>query len=218
VEAAQSAPHAEEHGPRYPGTCRDRYVSYAEAQAALPPERLPAWRFRAPDREVRFTDGFHGEQAVNVAATTGDFVLARHPLGAGYMLAVVVDDAAMAMDEVLRGDDLLETTPQQLLLYEALGLRAPAFVHVPLVVGPDGRRLAKRHGDTRLASLREAGVPPERVVGLLAHWCGWAGRGEELEAAELPARYRLDRVPAEAVVLASEDRDLLDLDGTPGRP
>src|SRR5581483_10695506 len=102
-----------------------------------------------------------------------------------YQLAVVVDDAAQGVTEVIRGDDLVPSTPRQLLLYHALGLTAPRFAHVPLVIGPDGRRLAKRHGDTRLSILRKAGVKPESLLGLLAYSCGWWDRIEPITAREL---------------------------------
>lgn len=201
VEAGQSAPHAGEDGLAYDGACRGRFATYAEAAATLPPGRLPAWRFRAEAVETVFEDGFHGVQREKVANATGDFVIARHPQGAGYMLAVVVDDAAMGVNEVLRGDDLLPATHRQLLLYRALGLTPPRFTHVPLVVAPDGRRLAKRHGDTRIATLRQHGLRPSQVVGLLAEWCGWAAPGEEIIPAALISRFRLDTVPRESVVL-----------------
>jgi glutamyl-tRNA synthetase len=201
VEAAQSAPHAGEDGPRYAGTCRGAFATFDEARGALSPDRVPAWRLRTPEGETEFHDRFRGLQRSSVADTTGDFVLARHPGGAGYQLAVVVDDAEMAITEVVRGDDLLETTHRQLWLYRALGLQAPSFMHVPLVVGPDGRRLAKRHGDTRIASLREAGVAAEQVVGLLAWWSGWAARGERLRPADLIARYDPARIPARPAVV-----------------
>jgi len=234
VEAGQSAPHAGEDGLRYDGHCRDRFATYEEAAAALPPGRLPAWRFRvandqshetaraapapyptadagragppAPPSfgETVFQDGFAGPQRERVAETTGDFVIARHAQGAGYMLAVVVDDAAMGVNEVLRGDDLMPATHRQLLLYRALGLTPPRFVHVPLVVAPDGRRLAKRHGDTRIATLRHLGLRPEQIIGLLAWWSGWAKWGEELTPAELLSRYDLARLPRHPVVLTDE--------------
>ncbi len=203
VDAAQGAPHAGEDGPRYPGTCRGRFASFDEAAATLPPGRLPAWRFRAPDEPVTFRDGFCGAITANVAERDGDFVLARHREGAGYMLGVVVDDARMGITEVLRGDDLLPATPRQLLLYRALGLTAPEFVHVPLVVGPDGRRLAKRHGDTRIATLRDQGLPPQQVVGMLANWCGWAAAGESLMPADLIPRFDLRKLPPDPVVLTA---------------
>jgi glutamyl-tRNA synthetase len=201
VEAGQSAPHTEE-GLYYPGTCRGRFADYESARRALPEGRLPAWRFRVPEGEtVRFEDGFCGACSQEVSAHSGDFVLARDVQGAGYMLAVVVDDSAMGITEVVRGDDLLSATPRQLLLYRALGLVPPAFVHVPLVVSEDGRRLAKRHGDTRIGALREAGVPPEKIIGLLAWWCGWAGWGESLTLREVLPRFDLRTLPREPVVL-----------------
>ena len=116
------------------------------------------------------------------------------------MLAVVVHDAAMGITEVLRGDDLLSTAPRQLLLYRALGLVPPHFLHVPLVVGPDGKRLAKRHGDTRIASLRGEGWSPAQVVGLLARWCGWAEKGECLTPDKLLERYDLATLPKHPIV------------------
>src|SRR5207244_8880994 len=105
------------------------------------------------------------ETQVDLRRTGGDFVVWKSAGTPAYQLAVVVDDAAQNVTEVIRGDDLVPSTPRQLLLYRALGLTPPRFAHVPLVVGADGRRLAKRHGDTRLASLRERGVQPEKLVG-----------------------------------------------------
>jgi len=202
VEAGQSAPQAGEDGLSYDGACRGRFASYDEAAASLPAGRLPAWRFRVSGAgETSFEDGFCGPQRERVGETVGDFVIARDPDGAGYMLAVVADDAAMAITEVVRGDDLLAATHRQLLIYEALGLRPPRFVHVPLVVSADGRRLAKRHGDTRLAAIRAAGVAPETVVGVLAWWCGWAAWGERLRPSDLLERADPDRIPRAPAVL-----------------
>ena len=116
----------------------------------------------------------------------------------------MVDDAAMGVTEVVRGDDLIPSTPRQLLLYRALGLTPPAFAHVPLVVGEDGRRLAKRHGDTRLSALRGAGVKPEALVGLLAWSCGWLDRPEPVAARELPPLFRLSAIPPRPFVLTAE--------------
>jgi len=185
VEAAQSAPHEGEQL-RYPGTCRGRFATWAEAVAfmnlatgetpvvpVLGTGRIPCWRFRTREgARVAFEDVFAGHYEMDVWETLGDFPLARDEKGAGYALAVTVDDSAMGVTEVVRGDDLLPATPPQILLYQALGLPVPAFFHVPLVVGPDGRRLAKRHGDTRMASFREAGVAPERLIGFLARSLG----------------------------------------------
>ena len=203
LEAAQSAPHVGETL-YYPGTCRGLYPSYQAAREAAG-GRLPAWRFRVADGETAdFNDVFCGSVAQDVSSFCGDFLLARDEEGAGYMLAVVVDDAAMGITEVVRGDDLLETTPRQLLVYKALGLEPPHFLHVPLVLGSDGFRLAKRHGDTRVAAFREAGVPPERLIGMLAHWCGWAEEGESIALHDLIGRFDLSRLPRQPVVWQGE--------------
>lgn len=195
VEAAQSAPHAGEQL-FYPGTCRDRFASWHEAAAAISP-RIPCWRFRTPcDSRVSFRDSFAGEFTQDVSATLGDFPVARDPDGAGYTLAVVVDDAAMGVTEVVRGDDLLAATPAQILLQRALSLPTPQYCHVPLVVGPDGRRLAKRHGDTRISSFRNAGWPPERIIGLLAASCGWLPSPTPISLRDLIPRFSLASIPS----------------------
>ncbi len=193
VENAQSAPHAGEQL-FYPGTCRGRFRSWDEAYAFLnpppspAPHRLPCWRCRVPEGTViRFTDTFAGPFAQDLAHTLGDFPVARAANGAGYTLAVAVDDAAMGVTEVVRGDDLLAATPAQIFLYRALGLTPPAFCHVPLVVGTDGRRLAKRHGDSRIASYRAAGFAPEQILGYLAKTCGWGDGAPTTLGALLPA-------------------------------
>jgi glutamyl-tRNA synthetase len=207
IEAAQSAPHPGQER-RYPGTCRDRPRRLDGRIAAGGPP--PALRCRIPPGVTRFEDVLRGPQESDLEAWSGDFVVARTRDQPGYQLAVVVDDAAMEVTEVVRADDLLPSTHRQLVLYDALGLRPPAFLHLPLVVGPDGRRLAKRHGDTRVAHLREAGVPPERVVGWLAHTCGWALWREELPARELLHRFTLETIPLEPVVVDARVLALLD--------
>jgi glutamyl-tRNA synthetase len=199
VERAQGAPHAGEQL-YYPGTCRGRFRTWEAATAAA--GRPACWRFRVdPGARVAFDDVFAGPFAQDVAATLGDFPLAREAGGAGYTLAVVVDDAASGVTEVVRGDDLLPATPAQILLQRALGLPTPAYCHVPLVVGPDGRRLAKRHGDTRVATARAAGVRPEAIIGRLAATCGWAEPGEEVALADLLPRFTLATLPAAPAVM-----------------
>jgi glutamyl-tRNA synthetase len=139
-----------------------------------------------------------------LAEVGGDFVVWKSAGTPGYQLAVVVDDAAQGITEVIRGDDLVPSTPRQLVLYEALGLTPPTFTHVPLVVGPDGRRLAKRHGDTRLSTLRAAGVQRERLLGLLAWSCGWLEQLRPITAGELLSEFSLDTIPKEPLVIAPE--------------
>jgi glutamyl-tRNA synthetase len=189
VELAASAPHLEHEGPRYPGTCAGRRV--ADASTLQQPL---AWRFRATNAFQEFNDAFHGPTEI-AAAMGGDFVVWKATGTPAYQLAVVVDDAAQGVTEVLRGDDLLPSTPRQLQLYAALGWQAPRFVHVPLVVGPDGRRLAKRHGDTRLAAFRAQNVKAELLVGLLAWSCGWLEAIEPIRPRELLTRFTLASIP-----------------------
>ena len=195
IAAAASAPHAGQEGPVYPGTCANRSVADGErfSQSSVP----FAWRFRASDRVLEFTDLVAGPQQASVARELGDFVVARSDGSPAYQLAVVVDDHAMGITEVLRGDDLLPSAFRQLQLYEALGLAPPTFAHVPLVVGPDGRRLAKRHGDTRLATLRQQGVLPERLVGSLAHSCGLVDSPRPCRPQDLLAGFTLAKLPRE---------------------
>jgi glutamyl-tRNA synthetase len=191
VEDAASAPHeAGEDGPVYPGTCRGRFASLAEAQDVS--GRPAALRFRVDATEVPFVDGFAGLQPGRIA---GDFVVQKRDGGPAYQLAVVVDDAAQGVREVLRADDLLPSTPRQLLLYRALQLPEPQFLHVPLVVGSDGRRLAKRHGDTSLRHFREAGVGAEQLVGYLASLCGLRALGSRCRPQDLLADFSLEALP-----------------------
>ena len=172
IASVQSAPHDGDREPRYPGTCRERFASLEDAQAAAAPGKAPVWRFRAEDGPVRFDDLLAGVQEIDVQRTVGDFVVFKSPGQPAYQLAVVADDIAMGITEVVRGDDLIPSTARQMLLYQALRGRLPGYGHVPLVVGPDGKRLAKRHGDTRIATLRGQEVPPEHLIGCLARWSG----------------------------------------------
>lgn len=210
IAAAASAPHdrkelqgepAAGEEIAYPGTCSHRCVADA---LALQREGKPfAWRFRVTNSPV-FVDLFAGEQHIDLKRAGGDFVVWKNAGTPAYQLAVVVDDAAMGVTEVIRGDDLIPSTPRQLLLYRALGFPPPRFAHIPLVVGEDGRRLAKRHGDTRLAALRAARVTPEALVGLLAWSCGWLERAEPLSVRELLSRFRLNAIPHAPFVLTAE--------------
>ena len=210
VESAQSAPHAGEQL-HYPGTCRGRFRSWAQAKAWIDScqpgsGRIPCWRFRvSAGTVVAFDDVFAGRFEQDVASVLGDFPLARDEFGAGYTLACAVDDLAMGVTEVVRGDDLLPATPAQILLCRALA-ESPSisYLHLPLVVGPDGKRLAKRHGDTRVASFREAGWHPERLLGLLAASCGWAREGESLSLSEILPRFDINCIPHGSIRLGSK--------------
>jgi glutamyl/glutaminyl-tRNA synthetase len=163
VRRALQAPHAGDEEPIYPGTCRPT----PGAVIRPPPEggaRRPHWRFRVPDGEVvEFADGGFGPQRYVAAESFGDFLVWRNDGVPSYQLAVVLDDAAMGITEVVRGADLLLSTARQLLLYRALGLEPPAFYHCPLVTNDAGVRLAKRDDAASLRTLREKGMTPELI-------------------------------------------------------
>lgn len=195
IASAASAPHADGDEPPYPGTCAHRRV--ADAASIDGPF---AWRYRVTD-SPSFVDGFRGPTNIDLRQHGGDFVVWKSSGTPAYQLAVVVDDAAQSVTDVIRGDDLVSSTPRQLLLYRQLKLTAPRFIHVPLVVGPDGRRLAKRHGDTRLRALRESGVTAEDVVGLMAWSCGWLDIVRPIASRELLSRFDLATIPKHPFVL-----------------
>jgi len=190
IAAAQTAPHEGDQEPRYPGTCRDFKGPGI------------AWRLRVDPGIVEFDDRFHGRQSIDVAGTVGDFVVAKSPRQPAYQLAVVVDDLAQGVTEVVRGDDLIPSTARQILLLRALGTRPPAYGHVPLVVGTDGKRLAKRFGDAQIATLRAKGVSPERIIGVLAEWSG-LGAGDATPSCLVP-KWSWDRVSRNRIVLTPE--------------
>lgn len=194
IQRAASAPHGlSDEGPIYPGTCRSLS---AEARAERERTRRPALRFRPPPGLVAFDDLLHGAVHQDVALVVGDFVVRRNDGVASYQLAVVVDDAASDITDVLRADDLLDSTPRQLLLIRALGFAAPRYTHVPLVLGDDGKRLAKRSGPFSVTELREAGVPAQKVLGLLGQWCG-IGVGAPTSIEDLRGAFRLEALPSE---------------------
>ena len=182
-----SAPHGEEGLRAYPGTCRHR---------PLPFLRPDALRFRLADGAVAWTDLLLGPQEDEPARTTGDPLLHRRDGCYAYHLAVVADDGAQGVTEVVRGRDLRGVTATQIRLQEALGLARPEYAHLGLVVGPDGARLGKRDGALGLALLAHRGITPAQVLG----WLGWSlGCLEQPEPAgleDLLRGFRWSRVPA----------------------
>lgn len=158
VLRALQAPHQGEEEPLYPGACREK------RRDEIPPGTRISWRFRVPDEKtVSFNDLHFGRQAREAGKDFGDFVIWRHDDLPSYQLACVVDDSAMQITEVVRGSDLLLSTSRQLLIYEALQLRPPAFFHCPLMTDERGVRLAKRHDALSLRELRARGESPERI-------------------------------------------------------
>ena len=197
AQASASAPHGQsDDGPRYPGTCRS--LTREQIASHERSGRRPAMRFVVEAGEVEFDDGVHGARRFDPAREVGDFVVRRADGLFAYQLAVVVDDAAMGIEEVVRGDDLLPSTARQILLYRALGFEVPRFAHVPLLLGPDGQRLSKRHGAISVRSFVHKGTTVERVVGMLASSL-LGDTIEEASAAELVKGFELAKVGRKAV-------------------
>lgn len=192
---AASAPHASDGRVLYAGTCRD----LTDAQRAEKTKK-PAWRLVVPEREYRFTDGLQGDFSENLAKECGDFIIRRADGVYAYQLAVVTDDAAGGVTQVVRGMDLLDSTPRQLYLYELLGRQAPVFYHVPLLTAPDGRRLSKREKDLDLGALRLTHTP-EQLLGKLAYLAGVLDAPEPASAGELAQIFDWNRVKTEPIVM-----------------
>ncbi len=192
---AASAPHASDGRVLYAGTCR----SLTDAQRAEK-QKLPAWRLMAPNREYGFTDGLQGSFSENLASECGDFIIRRADGVYAYQLAVVTDDGEGGITQVVRGMDLLDSTPRQLYLYEQLGLQPPEFYHVPLLVAPDGRRLSKRERDLDLGALRQT-CTAEEILGKLAHLAGILEKPEKATAAELVLQFDWSKVQKTPIIL-----------------
>lgn len=207
LHSAASAPHAGEHEFVYPGTCR--HLSDDRAEALRQAGRRSALRLRVPDISISFIDGVHGTVTQKLAVACGDFIIRRSDGVHAYQLAVVVDDGAMGITHVLRGDDLLASTPRQLLLYRLLGLTAPAFTHVPLLYGMDGHRLSKRQKDLSLAALRARGVSPRAIVGYLAWKACLLPEYRLASPAELIAAFDEKALPAGPIFVPDDLADFL---------
>lgn len=199
VQRASQAPHGpSDDGPRYPGTCRTRTKPHAG--------RNPSLRFRVDEHAwVDWIDRARGPQHDSPSAQVGDFVICRSDGVYAYQLAVVVDDIAMAITEIVRGDDLLGSTARQIALYHALGATPPAYVHVPLILGPDGARLSKRHGDIGVRVLRQRGTEPGLVLARLGASLGLCSVEEAMSPSALLAilldRWDPARLPSEPTTI-----------------
>jgi glutamyl-tRNA synthetase len=180
IARVASAPHPGEES-KYPGTCRNKDPARAM-------KRPPALRVRLPEEIVSYQDGAVGLVTQDLSRDVGDFVLRRGDGVFAYQLAVVVDDAAAGVTDVVRGADLVTSTPRQIWLARALGERPPRYAHVALVVAADGSRLEKRSASTRVRGLRESGVRPESIVGCLAHGLGLVPDAGPTTADDVAAR------------------------------
>ena len=211
--------------PQHTGTTPGETATGSTGEIRFPPELRPdhantpkpfepddtPWRFATPPDEVTINDRFAGTHTISPADTVGDFpIWTGHAPPTGqpaYQLACLVDDARTGVAQIVRGDDLLDSAARQTLLARALGLEfSPEWVHLPLVTGPDGRRLAKRHGDTRIDTYRASGVTPHRLIALLARWSGIElGDQQQMSAAEFVSRFRLDTMPRHPIRFTEDD-------------
>lgn len=200
IKQASAAPHKGEHEQRYPSHLR--------------PDNLEAFRFGAKDANYRLVvsdevvhidDGFAPAREFHPYHEVGDFVIWTRRDLPGYQLAVVIDDARQGVTDVVRGDDLYPSAARQELLYRSLGLSPPRWWHLPLVLGPDGHRLAKRHGDTRISFYRDKGVPVERIIGLIASWCNIGENRQEMSITDFLSTFSLSRLDPNPVTFTEED-------------
>lgn len=193
---ATQAPHQSDGRVVYAGTCRPSSMPCHTPE----PAQAHTVRIFVPDREIRFTDDVFGPQACNLAAECGDFVLRRADGAWAYQLAVVVDDALMGVNEVVRGCDLLLSGAQQLYLYSLLGFEPPRYAHVPLLCAPDGRRLSKRDASLSMEALRRE-FSPEQIIGRLAHIASLQPDASPRSAASLVENFDIRKLPASESII-----------------
>lgn len=208
VREAVGAPQRRNAGPGYPGTCR--HLSAPERKAREQEGRSPALRLVFPEAVREFADLVLGPVSLDTAELGGDFPVRRSDGVHAYQLAVVADDIAMGINQVVRGADILDSTPRQLRLYELLGQAAPVYAHVPLLVDEAGRKLSKRHRSLELVRLRERGVRPEAVIGYLAYLGGLVPEMRPCTPAALLEEFAFSRLRGGPLrVDAAVERDLL---------
>lgn len=203
---AASAPHASDGTPIYSGACYKLNSSEIEE---LKHAHRYALRLHVPDNEIAFNDVVMGEYTQSLSDDCGDFVLRRSDGIFAYQLVCVVDDIASGVTEIVRGNDLLSSTPRQMYLYELFDAKAPQYLHHPLLVAPDGRRLAKRNKDCTIMSLRDRGAKPEDIIGYVAFSSGQIDTLEQMTREEFLSIYNASKIPKENVVVHQSDIDKL---------
>lgn len=202
LRSMAGAPHVDDAGAPYPGTCRS--LNQAQRQTLLESGRRPCLRLRCQDGPVNFTDTVFGPQSLTLADCGGDFALRRSDGVIAYQLAVAVDDALMGINQVVRGRDILISTPRQIALLKLLGYGAPAYAHVPLLLDDEGERLAKRHQSLALRNLRQLGADPRKITGLLGALAGCNPGGNAASPAELIPFFSLSRLDGDDIRLGRE--------------
>ena len=188
-----AAPHVDDAGAPYPGICRN--LDAEQREALFRAGRKAAVRLRCAEERVDFVDVLLGSQSFCLGECGGDFALRRSDGVVAYQLAVAVDDALMGVNLVVRGRDILSSTPRQIVLLRLLGHAVPSYAHIPLLLDGEGQRLAKRHQSLSLRVLRERGADPRRIVGLLARLAGLNPLGRPVRPVELLPDFALERLP-----------------------
>jgi glutamyl-tRNA synthetase len=207
LRTVAQAPHTGEIVGGYPGTCRK--LTLQEQAEKQREGRKASIRLIVPDICIEYCDLCYGLIRQEIAREVGDFIVRRADGVHAYQLAVVVDDAMMHISHVLRGADLLDSTPRQLLLYRLLNRPAPCFAHVPLFMGEDGQRLSKRHGDISIAQLRAKGTRAETIIGYLAYKANLFDRWEQVKCTDLIRGFELGKLPRNNIVICKGDIDKL---------
>lgn len=208
IEAAASAPHTNDPAPHHQNIHETRFNPDLRPTAA-PTQFHDAgtnWRFRVEPGSIGFIDTHMGKQSFDIDTILGDFVVWTKRNAPSYQLAVVVDDAAANVTQIVRGNDLLDSASRQLMLYRALNIaHEPTYTHLPLIRGIDGRRLAKRHGDTRIDTYTQSGTANERIIGLIAYWCKITQERSPMSIQGFQERFSLDTLPTDDIVFTPED-------------
>ena len=198
---AAEAPHLSDGRIIYAGTCRQLTLEQRQEKAQ---KRAPAYRLKVEDKPISFLDGHYGLQSYNLTEESGDFIVRRSDGVYAYQLAVTIDDALMGVTQVVRGCDLLSSTPMQLYLYRLLGFTPPSFCHIPLLVDATGRRLSKRDGDLEIAALRKLYGSPEPIIGLLAYLAGQIAKPEPLRVSDLLPIFDATKIPLDNIVVPNK--------------
>ncbi len=212
---AASAPHASDGTYIYQGTCRGLTPAQVAEKATVrpPATRLIVPAATDPAGTIAFTDAVYGPQREVLASECGDFIIRRSDGVFAYQLVVVVDDGLMGINQVVRGMDLLGSCARQTYLARLLGFQPPAYAHVPLLVAPDGRRLAKREKDLDLSALRAAGVSPQQICGALAAAAGFIEPGQKSSPQELIEAFSWEKLAAHRGNIVVDDDFLSSLVG-----
>lgn len=198
---AAEAPHLSDGRILYAGTCKGLTPEERIERAKT---RQPAYRLKANDTPISFVDGNYGQQTYNLMEESGDFIVRRSDGVYAYQLAVTVDDALMGVTHVVRGSDLLNSTPIQIYIYKLLGFNPPSFLHIPLLMAPDGRRLAKRDKDLDLTTMRQQYDSPEPIIGYLAYLAGQIPKAEPISTTELAKIFNPKLIPTDNIAVPTQ--------------